>query len=88
MPANHLLELFLGEDDNLQQFVFVGFVVEKLTQQFQAEGRNLLTLVDYENRGLLLIDPLAEKVLLDEFLDLPIGSVVGRLLAAQQFGNR
>jgi hypothetical protein len=66
-------ELGLGEDDDLQQLVFVRFVVQELPQELQAEHRDLLALVDDQDGGLFLVDPLAEEAVLDELLGLPVG---------------
>ena len=60
----------MGKNDNLHQLAGVGFVVEKFPQDFQAETRQVLTFVDDENNGLVLLDALLKQRLLDFFFDL------------------
>src|SRR4030042_6932520 len=72
MLLEGLLELVLGEDDDLEQFVFIRFVVEEFPENLQTEFRQFLPLVDDQDDRLAFVHPPFKEVILDALLDLPL----------------
>ena len=80
MLLEGLLELVLGEDDDLEQFVFIRFVVEEFAENLQAEFGQFLPLVDDQDDRLAFVHTPFKEVILDALLDLPLafGCIVRR----------
>ena len=78
----------MGKDDNLQQFEFIGFIIQKFPQDFQTENRDFLTFINNQNRGFIVIDAAAIQVLLDILFDLPVINAFGGLFAREHFRYR
>ena len=70
--ANSVLKFFLGKNDYLQQLVFVGFIVQKFTQNFQAKRRHLLPFVNDQHGDNITFYLLMYKLVLDGLLHLPL----------------
>ena len=68
---NHGLQFLLPEDDYLQQFGVVGFIVQEFAQNLQALHAHFLALVDDQDNGLVLPRAALQQGTLDHFLERP-----------------
>ena len=72
MQVNSLFKFFLGKNNYLEQFILIGFIIKKFTQDFQAKNRYLLTFVNNQNDCFFLIDTFMKQILFYAFFDLPV----------------
>jgi len=61
MTFQDLSEFVLSEDDDLEEFVFVCFIVQKLAEDFPTEVGDFLPLVDNQDDGFFFVHPFLEK---------------------------
>ena len=66
-PVDDLFKFALPEDDDLQQLLGVGLVVEQLAQHFEAVGCQLLPFIDAEQHDTPAFHGKAEQRVLDGF---------------------
>jgi hypothetical protein len=63
-----VLELGLRKNYDLQEFMLVGFIIEKFPHDLQTRAGNFLAFVNYENDGFTLIHTFVEQQLLYRLL--------------------
>jgi hypothetical protein len=64
-PFHSLKELHLGKDEDLEQLVFVGLIIQEASQDFDMRSGELLALINDQDNGLVIFDARPEEVSLD-----------------------